>query len=102
VPVIAHAFSDTLDFLLIYLGKYRGMHWSCFRWGVSRALESFHLPLRFPESAPLSVHECFYGLVSFNRAARPGLELPAMSGPSNQRQPQEDQNSEKTHQHYAS
>src|SRR5258708_2232064 len=26
VPVIAHAFSDTLDFLLIYLGKYPGMH----------------------------------------------------------------------------
>ena len=25
-PVIAHAFSDTLDFLLIYLGKYPGMH----------------------------------------------------------------------------
>ena len=25
VPVIAHAFSDTLDFLLIYLGKYPGM-----------------------------------------------------------------------------
>jgi membrane protease YdiL (CAAX protease family) len=25
VPVIAHAFSDTLDFLLIYLGKYAGM-----------------------------------------------------------------------------
>ena len=26
VPVIAHAFSDTLDFLLIYFGKYPGMH----------------------------------------------------------------------------
>ena len=26
VPVIAHAFSDTLDFLLIYLGKYPAMH----------------------------------------------------------------------------
>jgi len=26
VPVIAQAFSDTLDFLLIYLGKYPGMH----------------------------------------------------------------------------
>ena len=26
VPVIAHAFSDTLDFLLIYLAKYPGMH----------------------------------------------------------------------------
>jgi uncharacterized protein len=26
VPVIAHAFSDTLDFLPIYLGKYPGMH----------------------------------------------------------------------------
>jgi membrane protease YdiL (CAAX protease family) len=26
VPVIAHALSDTLDFLLIYLGKYPGMH----------------------------------------------------------------------------
>jgi len=26
VPVIAHAFSDTLDFLLIYLGKYPGLH----------------------------------------------------------------------------
>jgi uncharacterized protein len=26
VPVIAHAFSDTLDFMLIYLGKYPGMH----------------------------------------------------------------------------
>jgi membrane protease YdiL (CAAX protease family) len=26
VPVIAHAFSDTLDFLLIYLGKYPGMN----------------------------------------------------------------------------
>jgi membrane protease YdiL (CAAX protease family) len=26
VPVIAHAFSDTLDFLLIYLRKYPGMH----------------------------------------------------------------------------
>ena len=26
VPVIAHAFSDTIDFLLIYLGKYPGMH----------------------------------------------------------------------------
>jgi membrane protease YdiL (CAAX protease family) len=26
VPVIAHAFSDTLDFVLIYLGKYPGMH----------------------------------------------------------------------------
>jgi membrane protease YdiL (CAAX protease family) len=26
VPVIAHAFSDTLDFLLIYLGEYPGMH----------------------------------------------------------------------------
>jgi membrane protease YdiL (CAAX protease family) len=25
VPVIAHAFSDSLDFLLIYLGKYPGM-----------------------------------------------------------------------------
>ncbi len=25
VPVIAHAFSDTLDFLLIYLGRYPGM-----------------------------------------------------------------------------
>ena len=26
VPVIAHAVGDTLDFLLIYLGKYPGMH----------------------------------------------------------------------------
>ncbi len=26
VPVIAHAFSDTLDFLLIYLGSYPGIH----------------------------------------------------------------------------
>jgi len=26
VPVIAHACTDTLDFLLIYLGKYPGMH----------------------------------------------------------------------------
>jgi len=26
IPVIAHAFTDTLDFLLIYLGKYPGMH----------------------------------------------------------------------------
>jgi hypothetical protein len=26
VPVIAHAFSDTLDLLLIYLGKYPGMN----------------------------------------------------------------------------
>ena len=26
IPVIAHAFSDTLDFLLIYFGKYPGMH----------------------------------------------------------------------------
>jgi uncharacterized protein len=26
VPEIAHAFSDTLDFLLICLGKYPGMH----------------------------------------------------------------------------
>jgi len=26
VPVIAHAFSDSLDFVLIYLGKYPGMH----------------------------------------------------------------------------
>jgi len=26
VPVIAHATSDTLDFILIYLGKYPGMH----------------------------------------------------------------------------
>jgi hypothetical protein len=26
VPVIAHAFTDTLDFTLIYLGKYPGMH----------------------------------------------------------------------------
>lgn len=26
VPVIAHAVSDTLDFALIYLGKYPGMH----------------------------------------------------------------------------
>jgi hypothetical protein len=26
VPVIAHAFTDTLDFVLIYLGKYPGMH----------------------------------------------------------------------------
>ena len=26
VPVIAHAFSDSLDFLLIYLGRYPGMH----------------------------------------------------------------------------
>lgn len=26
VPVIAHAVSDTLDFVLIYLGKYPGMH----------------------------------------------------------------------------
>jgi len=25
-PVIAHAFTDTVDFLLIYLGKYPGMH----------------------------------------------------------------------------
>jgi hypothetical protein len=29
VPVIAHAFSDTLDILLIYLGKYPGMHQVC-------------------------------------------------------------------------
>jgi uncharacterized protein len=26
VPVIAHAFTDTMDFILIYLGKYPGMH----------------------------------------------------------------------------
>jgi len=26
VPVIAHALTDTLDFILIYLGKYPGMH----------------------------------------------------------------------------
>jgi membrane protease YdiL (CAAX protease family) len=26
VPVIAHAMTDTLDFVLIYLGKYPGMH----------------------------------------------------------------------------
>ena len=26
VPVIAHAVGDTLDFVLIYLGKYPGMH----------------------------------------------------------------------------
>lgn len=26
VPVIAHALGDTLDFILIYLGKYPGMH----------------------------------------------------------------------------
>jgi hypothetical protein len=26
IPVIAHAFTDTLDFFLIYLGKYPGMH----------------------------------------------------------------------------
>lgn len=26
VPVIAHAFTDTADFVLIYLGKYPGMH----------------------------------------------------------------------------
>ncbi len=26
VPVIAHAFTDTLDMVLIYLGKYPGMH----------------------------------------------------------------------------
>jgi hypothetical protein len=26
VPVIAHAVADTLDFILIYMGKYPGMH----------------------------------------------------------------------------
>ena len=26
VPVIAHALTDTLDLVLIYLGKYPGMH----------------------------------------------------------------------------
>jgi hypothetical protein len=33
-----------------------------------------------------------------NSAARPGVELPVMSGQRNQSQPQEDQTSEKAHQ----
>ena len=33
VPVIAHAFTDTLDLALIYLGKYPGMHWEFLGYG---------------------------------------------------------------------